>query len=215
MMALQDLKMLKGIYFVIILYLLTSTQLKSSADGPCMENLYQFSKAIYPDFLQCISFLFAENWCCLDCCQHGNTITSQNLLMARWCFFLSIWKAETPRVHKVCVKDKFLLMSIFMSCVEGGVACCVLTTVQIIGITGIPLQKNTFPLHKKLLFCISHFPTASISQEAYLHDRFVEWVQKKPSKNETNVLLIHSSIILLLLINPEVKGKDSFVSTYV
>lgn len=93
-------------------------------------------------------------------------------------FCLSIWKAETPRVHKVCVKDKFLLMCIFMSCVEGGVACCVLTTVQIIGITGIPLQKNTFPLHKKLLFCISHFSTASISQEAYLHDIFVEWVQK-------------------------------------
>lgn len=55
MIVLQGLIMLKGIDFVIMLYLLTSTRLKSSADGQCMENLSQSSNAIYPDFLQCIA----------------------------------------------------------------------------------------------------------------------------------------------------------------
>lgn len=42
--------MLEGI--VIILHLVTSTGLKSSADGQHVENLTQFSTLIYPDFCQ-------------------------------------------------------------------------------------------------------------------------------------------------------------------
>lgn len=153
MIVLQGLIMLKG--FVIILYLLTSTWLKSSADGQYMENFSQFSKA--------------------------NTRIPSHQKIYAWLdggFYSYIWKAETHRVHKVYVKDKLLLVHILIVCTEGDIACSVPTAAWILGITWSPLMKQHIfsDLCKKLLLCVSHLLTAIISPEAHLHDVFFEWV---------------------------------------
>lgn len=63
---------------VLVLHLLTSTGLKSSADlrAVCGE----FNPIFHTLLPRLLSVHCAGSWCCLEHCQHGHNITSQNLL---------------------------------------------------------------------------------------------------------------------------------------
>lgn len=91
-------------------------------------------------------------------------------------FHSSIWKPETPKVHKVCVKDKLLLMLRWGWC---GLLCSHSGMNVWHYWSSLTKHHASSGFCRRLLLCVSHFTTASISSEAYLHVIFVEWVQRR------------------------------------
>lgn len=169
---------------VVILHLLTSTGLKSSAD--LREVCGEFNPIFHTLLPSLLSVHCAGSWCCLEHCQHGHNITSQNLLhLESW----NTWSSQS-----LCERE---------AVVSPGAALRVSCSGKNWHYWN-SLMKQHFPwsLQKKLLFCVSHFLRArSYPQKFYLTDIFVEWVQKGLS---SNVLLICSCCII---INPGVTRR--------
>lgn len=146
MIALQGLIMLKGIDFVIMLYLLTGTWLKSSADGSVWRIQINFPKPSTQTSCSALHNYLQRIGAARTAAHTGIPSNPQIYSWLDGAFHSSLWKGETPRAHKVCVKGKLLLTCTFISCVECDVACRALAAVRIVGITGVPLWNNTFPL---------------------------------------------------------------------
>lgn len=184
--------MLEGIE--IILHLLISTGLKSSADEQHVGHLTQFSTPIYPDFCQCIVQGTGAAWSTARGTTPHHKISSwlgggfPSGKLKYLEFTKSAWK-------KSCCISR--------SCTQGELQWEKLALLE------FPYATTTFPLAPAKENCCSVLTTSSepdvYPQKFYLPDIFVEWEQKRLS---SNALLICSSITLLHHHKPRGHQKD-------